>query len=69
MNKRILELAKQAGVIAQSETAVAPPMEKFVELIVKKCMDVAKYHTPDTEESEYTWLIHDKIKQHFGVEE
>jgi hypothetical protein len=43
--------------------------EKFAELIVKKCMDIAKYHTPDTEECEYTWLIHDKIKQHFGVEE
>jgi hypothetical protein len=43
--------------------------EKFAELIVKKCMDVAKYHTPDTEECEYTWLIHDKIKKYFGVEE
>lgn len=42
---------------------------KFTELIVKECMDVAKDHTPDTEECEYTWLIHDKIKQHFGVEE
>jgi hypothetical protein len=44
-------------------------MEKFAELIVEKCADVAKYHTPDTEECEYTWLIHDKIKAHFGVEE
>ena len=43
--------------------------EKFAELIVKKCMDVAKYHTPDTEECEYTWLIHDKIQEYFGVEE
>jgi hypothetical protein len=43
--------------------------EKFAELIVKKCMDVAKYHTPDTEECEYTWLIHDKIQKYFGVEE
>jgi hypothetical protein len=44
-------------------------LEKFAELIVKKCMDVAKYHTPDTEECEYTWLIHDKIQEYFGVEE
>ena len=43
--------------------------DKFAELIVKKCMDIAKYHTPDTEECEYTWLIHDKIQEHFGVEE
>ena len=43
--------------------------EKFAELIVRECMDVAKDHTPGTEECEYTWLIHDKIKEHFGVEE
>lgn len=43
--------------------------EKFAELIVRECADVARDHTPDTEECENTWLIHDKIKQHFGVEE
>jgi len=43
--------------------------DKFAELIVKKCMDIAKYHTPDTEECEYTWLIHDKIQEYFGVAE
>ena len=42
---------------------------KFAQLIVEKCMDVAKYHTPDTEECEYTWLIHDKIEEYFGVKE
>jgi hypothetical protein len=50
-------------------TYMAFDKEKFAELIVKKCMDVAKYHTPDTEECEYTWLIHDKIKKYFGVKE
>ena len=43
--------------------------QKFAELIVRECMAVAKDHTPETEECEYTWLIHDKIKEHFGVEE
>jgi len=43
--------------------------EKFAELIVKECADVAHTHTPQTEECEYQWLIHNKIKQHFGVTE
>lgn len=73
MNKRIKELEAQCwshridGVLVDGHLHF--DTKKFAELIVKKCMDVAKYHTPDTEECEYTWLIHDKIKQHFGVEE
>jgi hypothetical protein len=43
--------------------------DRFAELLIKECMDVAKYHTPDTEECEHTWLIHDKIQKYFGVEE
>jgi hypothetical protein len=42
---------------------------KFAELIVKECAKVACYHTPDTEELEYSHLIEDKILKHFGVEE
>ena len=68
MNERIKELAKQS-LPASYLTNCPSALEKFAELIVKECMDVAKYHTPDTEECEYTWLIHDKIKEHFGVEE
>jgi len=78
MNERIKQLAEQAGLEFDDDTALEPTpiyymtekdLEKFAELIVKECMDVAKYHTPETEECEYTWLIHDKIKEHFGVEE
>ena len=79
MNERIRQLAEQAGLKIEYQM-INPPkpfqilgsteqFEKFAELIVKKCMEVAKYHTPDTEECEYTWLIHDKIKKYFGVEE
>lgn len=35
MNARIVELAKQAGIIGQSETDIAPPVEKFAELLVR----------------------------------
>jgi ABC-type taurine transport system substrate-binding protein len=73
VNERIEKLVRQA------EAAYIPrydmwqmdseTVQKFAELIVRECMDVAKYHTPDTEECEYTWLIHDKIQEYFGVEE
>ena len=43
--------------------------QEAAELIMKLCADIALEHTPDTEECNYTWLIHDKIKEHFGVEE
>ena len=79
MNKRIKKLYDQADKFAKenrTQTISGPGNnyfelfhEKFAELIVKKCMDIAKYHTPDTEECEHTWLIHDKIKKYFGVEE
>ena len=76
MNERIRELAETALEYAEKNQSADIPRhwfglynEKFAELIVKKCMDVAKYHTPDTEECEHTWLIHDKIQKYFGVEE
>jgi hypothetical protein len=75
MNERIFKLALKAmdfqgAVDIDTELKLTNSgLEKFAESIVKKCMDVAKYHTPDTEECEYTWLIHDKIKEYFGVEE
>jgi hypothetical protein len=43
--------------------------DRFAELIVRKCAEVAWYHTPDWEELEYSHLIEDKILKHFGVEE
>ena len=67
MNERYEKLFAQAWIeFAPGHKAV---LERFAELIVQECMDVAKDHTPDTEECEYTWLIRDKIREHFGVEE
>jgi hypothetical protein len=69
MNKRIKELAEQAGmtdgkygmffaVDKHNEDGV--DLEKFALLIVQKCADIA-----DTAEP---FLSSDLIKQHFGVE-
>jgi len=64
MNERIKLLAEQC----YEDNSTQIDVYKFAELIVTKCADVAKRWTPETEECEYTWLIHDKIKEHFGVE-
>jgi hypothetical protein len=70
MNERIRELAEQAG-YTKDMFGVGhwdmPECQKFAELIVKECAEVAWYHTPDTEELEYSHLIEDKILKHFGV--
>jgi hypothetical protein len=64
MNQRIIELAEQAGYDMDMQQH-----QKFAELIVRECAKVAWYHTPDTEELEYSHLIKDEILKHFGVEE
>jgi hypothetical protein len=77
MNERIEKLAEQAKIEFTYDPTETPmrafveawedDLEKFAELIVKECAKVAWYHTPDTEELEYSHLIEDKILKHFGV--
>jgi hypothetical protein len=71
MNERILKLFTQACYHGDYEPENVPNVvvEKFAELIIRKCADVAWYNTPDWEELEYGHLIEDKILKHFGVEE
>jgi hypothetical protein len=72
MTDRIQELADQCTVQEFSDCTGGVETfdkEKFARLIVKECAKVAWYHTPDTEELEYSHLIEGKILKHFGVEE
>jgi hypothetical protein len=78
MNKRIGKLAGQAGLKVESWMTNPPKpfqilgsveqFEKFAEMIVRQCAEVAWMNTPETEELEYSHLIEDKILKHFGVE-
>ena len=63
MNEQIKLLAEQAGIykLNLSDETEYWIMEKFAELIVQKCAEIA-----DTAEP---FLASDLIKQHFGVEE
>ena len=74
MNERIKQLKEQAMEwvpnMADPDTKIRLlNAEKFAELIVKECAEVAWLYTPDTEELEYSHLIKDKILKQFGVEE
>ena len=77
MNERIRLLADQARELSTTRHPISnivlsiPPdlfEQKFAQLIVEECADVAWRNTPETEELEYSHLISDKIKQHFGVD-
>ena len=66
MNKRIDHCLYQAGLTAQGcwedlDTYTQEAIEKFAQLIVRECAEIA-----DTAEP---FLASDLIKQHFGVEE
>jgi len=79
MNEQIQKLYDQADKFAKENRTqnIAAPgnnyfelfHEKFAQLIVKECGNIAWKHTPDTEDLEYSHLIKDKILEHFGVEE
>ena len=61
MNNRIKELIKQVGTDVSGKWINVDNSEKFAELIVLKCAEIA-----DTAEP---FLASDLIKQHFGIEE
>ena len=65
MNKRILQLAKQAGLKFPSEEALSPVEIKFAELIVKECMKLNSKELSITAIERLLPLY----AEHFGVEE
>jgi hypothetical protein len=74
MNKRIKELALQAGGSHYPDVG-GITLEKFAELIVKECVSVCSKQAADWE-GDYATAYNDGIescisgiKEHFGVEE
>jgi hypothetical protein len=75
MNERIKELAEQAGITTNLDTDffekdpnkwVDYYSEKFAELIIQECAALARNHLLN--EADRSYMIHKKIKEHFGVE-
>ena len=77
MNERIRELAFQAMSINQKvsddaffvEVSKLKEFEKFAELIVKECGEVAYKAYWDDPEAVRGIHIQEQIKRHFGIEE
>lgn len=75
MNKRIQELAEQAGAEFYEGFAGSPnsvkfieeDFEKFVESIVKECARIIQW--PGSYEETSLSIAGNQIKNHFGVEE
>ena len=62
MNKHILMLAKQSGLIQYDSDGKMEEVEKFAELIVRETMDYASRNW------EHGHLLAQDLKTHFGVE-
>jgi len=65
MNKRIQELAHEAGLPTYNPEGIPTKLEKFAELIVKECMEINK--------QELSFIafetLMDRYNEHFGVKE
>ena len=62
MNKHILRLAKQSGLIQYDSDGKMEEAEKFAELIVRQTMDYASRNW------EHGHLLAEDLKVYFGVE-
>ena len=85
MNERILELAREAGLLVHNPTGVPTKLEKFAELIVRECINreellgaiargwCSEKNSHKTMDPDLALAIFDEverqIKQQFGVEE
>ena len=65
MNERIQELAEHAGVFPTNFNQVPSWLEKYAELIVRECADIAAKNQAEN----MNWDIAEIIKEHFGIEE
>jgi len=75
--ERIREIARQAGVLTDWGEDIKvgrwgiggtyKNMQRFAELIVRECVDIADETALG--DTTYGWIIANRIKEHFGVEE
>jgi len=69
MNRQFKELALQAGYPDYMTYGQDLVLERFAELIVRECIEVANKNRTVMEIKSNTQLTADAIKLHFGVEE
>ena len=73
MNERIRELAQQQGLTGPNYLISSQELEKFAELIIKKCISqIALIGISNIQNEDIAWTVEtaiDKIQEHFGVKE
>ena len=74
MNKRILEIARESGLLVHNPAGVPTKLEKFAELIVRECLTLAdtirdgcEADGEDEQALGADW-VGLAIARHFGVE-
>jgi hypothetical protein len=78
MNERIRELAEQAGIDFFNSTdpeycgreyceAWTEQQQKFAELIVQECADIAKHHVMNISTYADAEFVEKQIRDHFGI--
>jgi hypothetical protein len=67
MNERIRELAEQAEFSEKDLHIQGDNFQKFAELIVRECADIAMHNVMNISTYADAEFVDEKIKQHFGV--
>lgn len=65
MNERILEIARESGLLVHNPAGVPTKLEKFAELIVEECLNLVDHGGEFVSRPKLV----ERIKQHFGIEE
>jgi hypothetical protein len=68
MNERILELAREAGLLVHNPTGVPTKLEKFAQLIVKECAMIGELKEQGSNDYDHKISVGWYMRQHFGVE-
>ena len=68
MNKRIRELAHEAGLPTYNPDGIPTKLEKFAELIVRECLTIVERKEYSYHEADPLWETAELIREHFGVE-
>ena len=69
MNKRIQELAHEAGLPTYNPDGIPTKLEKFAELIVRECVEVCNSRVGNSDYNTGRMHCASDLKEHFGVEE
>ena len=67
MNEKIKQFALQAGIITPSENDIAPPMEKFAELIVQECIKICSARVGNSDYNTGRMHCASDIREHFTI--